>query len=59
MIEVHCTPELALCDGDESLTPETFKLLMADLARLAPHFGRKISTIETTDLKLADQGGQK
>ncbi|MDR0620301.1 MAG: 3-deoxy-7-phosphoheptulonate synthase [Deltaproteobacteria bacterium] len=62
MIEVHCAPELALCDGDESLTPETFKTLMADLARLAPHFGRRITTIENPEASqaqhLARQNGQ-
>ncbi|MDR2368165.1 MAG: 3-deoxy-7-phosphoheptulonate synthase [Deltaproteobacteria bacterium] len=59
MIEVHCAPELALCDGEESLVPETFRELMAELAELAPHFGRRISTIKNPDIKLADQGGQR
>jgi 3-deoxy-7-phosphoheptulonate synthase len=59
MIEVHCAPELALCDGDESLTPDVFRTLMADLARLAPCFGRQISTIESQDFHLANQGGLK
>jgi 3-deoxy-7-phosphoheptulonate synthase len=45
MIEVHCDPEKALCDGDESLYPEQFKELMENLRDLAPHFGRQISTI--------------
>ncbi|MDR1676961.1 MAG: 3-deoxy-7-phosphoheptulonate synthase [Deltaproteobacteria bacterium] len=54
MIEVHCAPELALCDGDESLNPETFRVLMADLARLAPAFGRQITTIQNSELKVAD-----
>jgi 3-deoxy-7-phosphoheptulonate synthase len=45
MIEVHCDPAKALCDGDESLNPEEFKELMLCLRDLAPHFGRKISTI--------------
>jgi 3-deoxy-7-phosphoheptulonate synthase len=45
MIEVHCAPELALCDGDESLLPEEFRGLMAELARIAPLFGKRISTI--------------
>jgi 3-deoxy-7-phosphoheptulonate synthase len=45
MIEVHCAPEKALCDGDESITPEQFRVLMANLADLAPAFGRKISTL--------------
>ncbi|MDR1111861.1 MAG: 3-deoxy-7-phosphoheptulonate synthase [Deltaproteobacteria bacterium] len=58
MIEVHCAPELALCDGDESLTPDAFRTLMADLACLAPSFGRQISTLPDHGLKLADQGGK-
>ena len=43
MIEVHCRPETALCDGDESLNPLEFQALMAELAALAPHFGRSLS----------------
>lgn len=34
MIEVHYHPEIALCDGPQSLTPNTFKLLMNDLHHL-------------------------
>ncbi|MDR1546021.1 MAG: 3-deoxy-7-phosphoheptulonate synthase [Deltaproteobacteria bacterium] len=45
MIEVHCSPETALCDGDESLKPEQFRELMSSLAELAPCFGRRISTL--------------
>jgi 3-deoxy-7-phosphoheptulonate synthase len=45
MIEVHCRPEAALCDGDESLNPVEFQRLMSELAVLAPHFGRTISTL--------------
>ena len=44
MIEVHGRPEEALCDGEESLNPEEFLRLMAELRGLAPHFGRVIST---------------
>lgn len=35
IIEVHPHPEKALSDGDQSLTPEDFNVLMADLNRLA------------------------
>jgi 3-deoxy-7-phosphoheptulonate synthase len=45
MIEVHCAPELALCDGEESLTPQSFRELMVFLAEVAPFYGKKISTI--------------
>lgn len=45
MIEVHCNPQAALCDGDESLNPAQFQALMRELAELAPHFGRAITTV--------------
>ena len=48
MIEVHCNPQAALCDGEESLTPPEFQELMRELAALAPHFGRSITTISTS-----------
>lgn len=35
MIEVHCSPDSALCDGDQSLTPQEFSELMSDLRLLA------------------------
>jgi 3-deoxy-7-phosphoheptulonate synthase len=44
MIEVHCDPSAALCDGDESLTPQQFTALMHELQGMAPWFNRKIST---------------
>lgn len=31
MVEVHCSPETALCDGEQSLRPEDFTNLMKDL----------------------------
>jgi 3-deoxy-7-phosphoheptulonate synthase len=34
MIEVHYQPEIALCDGPQSLTPEAFDLLMIDINHL-------------------------
>ena len=34
MIEVHYQPEIALCDGPQSLTPEAFDLLMTDINHL-------------------------
>jgi 3-deoxy-7-phosphoheptulonate synthase len=56
MIEVHCAPEKALCDGDESLLPEQFKELMLTLSELAPHFGRRISTLEAVEPAAANNG---
>ncbi len=34
MIEVHYQPEIALCDGPQSLIPDTFKILMKELHQL-------------------------
>ena len=42
IIEVHNKPEEALSDGPQSLKPERFAELMADLRRLAPAVGRKM-----------------
>ena len=42
IIEVHPHPELALSDGAQSLKPERFAELMADLRRLAPALGREM-----------------
>lgn len=40
IIEVHHDPRTALSDGEQSLYPEQFDLLMSDLAELAPLFDR-------------------
>lgn len=42
IIEVHPNPEEALCDGPQSLTPESFDLLMRDLGKIAQLFGRSL-----------------
>jgi 3-deoxy-7-phosphoheptulonate synthase len=42
IIEVHPHPEVALSDGAQSLKPERFADLMADLRRLAPAVGRTV-----------------
>ncbi len=42
MIEVHPRPELALCDGPESLTPDDFGALMATLGPIARAVGRRL-----------------
>ena len=42
MIEVHPHPEIALSDGNQSLTPEDFKNLMADLSGIAKAVGRTL-----------------
>jgi 3-deoxy-7-phosphoheptulonate synthase len=40
IIEVHNNPEAALCDGEQSITPETFASLMGTLRKLADIEGR-------------------
>jgi len=43
LIEVHNDPANALCDGQQSLTPEQFDRLMTQLRALAQVVGRKIA----------------
>ena len=40
MIEVHNNPEKALCDGKQSLTPESFADLMEKVKKTAVFFGK-------------------
>ncbi|MCZ6695763.1 MAG: 3-deoxy-7-phosphoheptulonate synthase, partial [Acidobacteria bacterium] len=40
MVEVHHEPEMALSDGPQSLYPEQFAELMAQLRLIAPAIGR-------------------
>lgn len=42
IIEVHPHPEVALSDGNQSLTPENFKSLMAELKAVANAVGKNI-----------------
>jgi len=42
MIEVHTNPEEALSDGDQSLKPEKFKILMKELKIIAKAVGREM-----------------
>jgi len=41
MIEVHPSPENALCDGPQSLVPDRFASLMADVRKMALFLGRE------------------
>jgi 3-deoxy-7-phosphoheptulonate synthase len=43
LIEVHPSPEQALCDGKQALRPVEFAQLMAELRRLAPLAGKRWS----------------
>lgn len=45
IIEVHQNPDNALSDGDQSLKPERFVDLMADLRRIAAAVDRSIATL--------------
>ncbi|HSW64436.1 MAG TPA: 3-deoxy-7-phosphoheptulonate synthase [Dissulfurispiraceae bacterium] len=42
MIEVHCNPEEALSDGEQSLRPDHFAMLMQELKLVAMAVGREI-----------------
>ena len=43
MIEVHNNPACALCDGDQSLTPEQFDAVMQEVRRRAAFEGRTMT----------------
>lgn len=45
ILEVHQSPDNALSDGDQSLKPERFAQLMADLRRIAAAVDRSIATL--------------
>lgn len=42
IIEVHCHPECALSDGDQSLVPRNFEQLMDEVRQIAPAVGRRV-----------------
>ena len=42
IIEVHPHPEVALSDGDQSLTPKNFNLLMSELGKIAAVMERTV-----------------
>jgi 3-deoxy-7-phosphoheptulonate synthase len=42
IVEVHCKPEEALCDGQQSLSPDEFTVMMNDLKKIAVAVGRDI-----------------
>jgi 3-deoxy-7-phosphoheptulonate synthase len=42
MVEVHHEPEKALSDGPQSLYPEQFAEMMAQLRIIAPAIGRTV-----------------
>lgn len=42
MIECHINPEAALCDGDQSLRPDKFELLMRDVKELCTMLNKAV-----------------
>ncbi|MDZ7606652.1 MAG: hypothetical protein U5K79_13925 [Cyclobacteriaceae bacterium] len=44
IIEVHNDPATALCDGEQSLSPQEFSRLMEELQHIAPVINREIHT---------------
>lgn len=42
MIEVYAQPEAALCDGNQSLKPERFARVVAEMTAVARAVGRKL-----------------
>jgi 3-deoxy-7-phosphoheptulonate synthase len=46
IIEVHNNPEGALCDGEQSLTPEAFASLMGTIRRYAEIEGKRLPSPE-------------
>lgn len=43
IMEVHYNPDTALCDGQQSLSPDEFTDLMTDLRKIAEAVGREIA----------------
>jgi 3-deoxy-7-phosphoheptulonate synthase len=54
MVEVHPSPEDALSDGPQSLTPAGFKELMADLRIVAPAVRRRLASGTTLRSRRAE-----
>ncbi len=45
LLEVHYSPSDALCDGSQSLFPEDFGMLVADLKKVAAAIGRSLHSL--------------
>jgi 3-deoxy-7-phosphoheptulonate synthase len=57
MVEVHCDPDHALSDGAQSLYPEQFEELMAQVRQIAPVVGRSVAgrfDIERSDVERSE-----
>jgi 3-deoxy-7-phosphoheptulonate synthase len=42
IIEVHNNPEAALCDGEQSITPDSFASLMETIRKYAEIEGKRV-----------------
>jgi hypothetical protein len=56
MVEVHTDPDRALSDGIQSLYPEQFDSLMAQIRQIAPVVNRTIPAIGTHAVAVAASG---
>jgi 3-deoxy-7-phosphoheptulonate synthase len=45
MVEVHCDPDRALSDGMQSLYPDQFDDLVAQVRQIAPVVGRSMAPL--------------
>jgi len=43
IVEVHCCPEEALCDGDQSLLPRKFEKMVGSIEKILKVVGKKLS----------------
>jgi len=43
LVEVHCDPEKALSDGEQSLRPDHFGTMMVEIREVALAIGREIA----------------
>jgi len=50
MIEVHVAPERALSDGEQSLNPKEFFILMHELRQVAAALGRRVVHLEGSEI---------
>ncbi len=42
LVEVHCDPAKAICDGKQSMTTDGFAQMMSDLKKMAPIVGKRM-----------------
>ena len=59
IIEVHCHPEEALSDGDQSLIPQNFELLMDEVRQIAPAVRRRVCVGRSLLLSASDSSADR